>query len=197
MIARRGSSTRIPGARPGVDLAGAACPVRRSQRRRDPGAPARGRRPASTQSSPRDDLGRQSVYQRVEQAAAHAAAPAAACLAEDPAALARRPRRPPLDLPKTATGPATHAAADPGLGAADGRGEPHLGLPTHPGELVGLATRSPPPPSGKSSRQPTSTPPRNDPDRPGDSSSPRRPTRSSLSTSRTPTRSSCAVSTSW
>ena len=50
----------------------------------------------------------------------------------DLAALARPPRRPPLDSPQTTTGPAAHAAADPGAGAADGRREPDLRLPTHP-----------------------------------------------------------------
>jgi hypothetical protein len=42
MIARRDASTRIPGAHPRAELAGAARPIRRSQGRRDPAAPSRG-----------------------------------------------------------------------------------------------------------------------------------------------------------
>jgi hypothetical protein len=49
-----------------------------------------------------------------------------------PAALARPPRRPPLDLPATTTGPPAHPTTDPGPRAADGPRQPHLGLPTHP-----------------------------------------------------------------
>jgi putative transposase len=54
-----------------------------------------------------------------------------------PAALARRPRRSPLDLPET-TRPTGRPTTDPCPGAADGQGEPHLRLPTIHGELVGL-----------------------------------------------------------
>src|SRR5688500_1985261 len=70
------------------------------------------------------------MSQRAEQAAAHAPAPAAACLAKDSAALARRPRCPPLDLPTAR--PPTHPTAHPDTGAADGPRESQLGLPTHP-----------------------------------------------------------------
>jgi putative transposase len=42
-------------------------------------------------------------------------APAAAGVAPNPAALARPPRRPPLDLPATPTGPTTHHSADRAL----------------------------------------------------------------------------------
>src|SRR5512133_1153585 len=122
MLARRGSSTRIPAGHPRAELAGAARPLRRSQGRRDPGAPPRGRRTAPTQSPPRANLGRPRDPQRAEQAAAYAAAPVAARLAEDPAALARPPR-------ETTTRASAHPAADPGPGAADGPGEPQLGLP--------------------------------------------------------------------
>ena len=71
------------------------------------------------------------AFLSAQQAAAHTAAPAPARHAEDPAALARPPRHPTLDLPATTTGPAAHGAADPGPGAADGPREPQLGLPTH------------------------------------------------------------------
>jgi hypothetical protein len=63
----------------------------------------------------------------------HAVAPAAAGVTENSAALARPPRRPPLDLPTTTTWPPSYPTADPGTGAADGAGESRLGLPTHPG----------------------------------------------------------------
>ena len=71
MIARCGSSTRIPGARPRAELAGVACAIRRSQGRRDPGAPSRGRRAATTKPTPDVDVGRPGRPQRAEQAAAH------------------------------------------------------------------------------------------------------------------------------
>ena len=97
----------------------------------------------------------------------------------------RHPGRPPVAPP------------DPGAGAADGPGESHAGATAASrASWSASATRSPPPPSGRSSRPPASTPPRDGPARPGDSSSPRRPTRSSRSTSPTSTPSSCAASTS-
>ena len=55
-------------------------------------------------------------------------APDAAGLAPNPVALARRSRRPTLDLPASTTGPTTHHSADPSPGAADGPREPPLGL---------------------------------------------------------------------
>ena len=59
------------------------------------------------------------------------------------------------------------------------------------------ATGSPRQRCGRSSRPPASIPLRAGPDRPGASSWPRRPRRSSRSTSPTSTPSSCAASTSW
>ena len=58
------------------------------------------------------------------------AAPAAARLTPDPAALARRAGRPPLDLPAPATRPPARRSTRAGPGTADGPGEPGLGLPT-------------------------------------------------------------------
>jgi hypothetical protein len=55
--------------------------------------------------------------QRAEHAA-HAATPVAACLAEDPAALARPPHHPPRDLSTTTTRPPARRALRPGVGAA-------------------------------------------------------------------------------
>ena len=101
MIARRGVSTRAPGARPCAGLAGAAPPIRRRQRGGDPGAAPRGRSTTTPHPPPEVDRGRPRVPHRVEQAVARAAAPVAAGVAQNPAALARRPRRSPLDLPET------------------------------------------------------------------------------------------------
>lgn len=123
MIARWGLSTRVPAARP----------IRRSQGGRDPGAPARGRRAASTQPTPdatwvdRAFLSAPSRLLPTQLRRLRLVSP------RIPAALARPPRRPPPDLPETPTGPPTHPRADPGPGAADGPREPNLGLPTHPG----------------------------------------------------------------
>jgi hypothetical protein len=74
MIACCGSSTRIPGTRPHVELAGVARAVRRRQGRRDPGAPARGRRAPTTQPTPKADVGRPGRPQRPQQAAARGSA---------------------------------------------------------------------------------------------------------------------------
>jgi hypothetical protein len=57
-IVRRGLPTRLPHARPRAELARAARPLRRGQRRRDPGAASRGRRAAPTSSPPQAHLGR-------------------------------------------------------------------------------------------------------------------------------------------
>ena len=82
---RRGGPRRSPwlfdsptlGARPRAELAGAVRPVQRSQGRRDPGAPPRGRRTSTTQSTSRADVGRPGVPQRPGQAAAHPTVPTA------------------------------------------------------------------------------------------------------------------------
>jgi putative transposase len=74
----------------------------------------------------------------LSKAAAHPAAPAAVRLPENPAALARPPRGPPLDLPKTTTRPSIHSTADPHPGAADGPREPDMGYRRIQGELIGL-----------------------------------------------------------
>jgi hypothetical protein len=50
-----------------------------------------------------------------------------------PAVLAHQLRRPPLVLPATTTGSSTHPATHPDPGAAHGRRESDLGLPTDPG----------------------------------------------------------------
>ena len=52
MITRCGPPPRLPDARPGAPLAGAARPIRREQGHRDPGAPSRGRRAALTPLTP-------------------------------------------------------------------------------------------------------------------------------------------------
>ena len=197
MIASCGLPTRVPDARSRAELAGAARPLRRRQGRRDPDAASRGRRAAPHQPPPDADLARPRRAQRAEQAAARPAAPAAAGVAPNAAALARPARRPPLDLPAPTTRPTTHRTADPGPGAADGPRESPLGLQTHPGRAG-----RPRPCRRRLDRleDPEETPdsiPRPDgPGRPGDSSCPRRPTRSSPSTSPTSTPSSCAASTS-
>jgi putative transposase len=49
-----------------------------------------------------------------------------------PAALARPPRRPQMDLSAATPRPATRSASDPVPGATDGDGEPDLGLAPHP-----------------------------------------------------------------
>jgi hypothetical protein len=96
----------------------------------------------ATQFGPYDvvryELGRPRPAQRVEPTPTRRSATAAARLTPDPAALARPARRRPLDLPATTTRPTAHRATGSGVGAADGPGEPDLGLPPHPGRLVGL-----------------------------------------------------------
>ena len=131
MIARRGSSTRIPGAHPSAELVGAARPIRRNQGRRNPGAPARDRRTSTTQS--RTPL---SWIDRAFLSALNKLLPTPLrrlrlVLPENPAAPARPPRRPRLDLLATTTRPPTHPTADPRPATPDGPREPHLGLPTH------------------------------------------------------------------
>src|SRR4051812_37847951 len=56
------------------------------------------------------------------------AAPDAAGLTPNPAALAHPTRRPALDLPSPTTGPTTHRGTDPSPGAADGSRESPMGL---------------------------------------------------------------------
>ena len=132
MIARCGLPTHLSAARPHAELAGAARPIRRSQRRRDPRAPSPGRPAAPTQPTPDADLIGPRSAQRAEQTAPYPAAPAAARFTQNPAALACPPPRPPLDLPRRQPGrPPTPQPIRARL-LQMGPREPHLGLPTHP-----------------------------------------------------------------
>ena len=133
MIARCGLRTRLPDARSGAGLAGAARPLRRHQGRRDSDAASRGRGAAPHERPASADLARPRGAQRAGQAVACPAAPAAAGVTPNPAALARQPRCPPLDLPATTARPTTYPAADPGVRAADGPRESPLGVQAHPG----------------------------------------------------------------
>ena len=104
---------RIPGAHPSAELVGAARPIRRNQGRRNPGAPARDRRTSTTQS--RTPL---SWIDRAFLSALNKLLPTPLrrlrlVLPENPAAPARPPRRPRLDLLATTTRPPTHPTADP------------------------------------------------------------------------------------
>ena len=108
MIGNRGLPTRLPGAYPRAELAGAARSLRRDQGCGDPGAASRGHRAAPKQPSSIDVVARPRRAQCAEQAAPHLAAPAAARVAQNPAALARPPRCPPLDLPAPTPRPTTH-----------------------------------------------------------------------------------------
>ena len=138
MIARCGPRTRLPDACSRVELVGATRPLRRLQERRDPDASTRGRGTATHQPSAETDLARPRRTQRTEQTAADPAAPSAAGVTPNPAALARPARRPPLDLPAPTTRPTTHRTGDPGPRAADGPRESPLGYRRIQGELVGL-----------------------------------------------------------
>src|SRR5689334_7806068 len=71
--------------------------------------------------------------QRAVQAAARPRAPDAAGLTPNPVALARRSRRPTLDLPAPPTGPTTHRSSDPSPGTEDGPRESSMGLQEDPG----------------------------------------------------------------
>src|SRR6185312_3208770 len=107
MITRCGLRTRLPDACSPAELAGAPRPLRRGKGRRDPDATTRGRGTAAHQPSADTDVARPRRTQRAEQAAAYPAAPAAARLTPNSAALApparrrrwtyphRRPGRPP------------------------------------------------------------------------------------------------------
>src|SRR4051794_32125163 len=130
---RCGLPTRVPAARPRVEPADAARPLRRSQGRRDPGPPSRNRRAAPTPPAREVELGRPCPAQCVEPTPTSRSATAAARLTQDAAALARPARRPPLDLFATTTRPTAHRATGSGVGAADGPGEPDVGLPPRAG----------------------------------------------------------------
>src|SRR3954462_4301601 len=99
MIARCGLRTRLPDACSPAELAGAPRPLRRGKGRRDPDASTRGRGTAPHQPSADPDVARPRRAQRTEQTAADPAAAGAADNTPNPAALAPRARRPPLDLP--------------------------------------------------------------------------------------------------
>src|SRR4249919_3462501 len=60
-------------------------------------------------------------------------APAAAGVSSNAAALARPPRRPPLEIPATTTRPPANRNANPDPRPADGPGESRLGLQTDSG----------------------------------------------------------------
>jgi len=92
MIARRGPRTRLPDARSHAGLAGAACPLRHRQRRRDPHAAPRSRRAAPHPPATHTHLARPRSAQRAEHTAPSPAAPTAAGLAPNAAALARPTR---------------------------------------------------------------------------------------------------------
>jgi hypothetical protein len=136
MIARCGLRTRLLDSRSPAELAGAPRPLRRGEGRRDPDATTRGRGTAPQQRPADTDLARPRHTQRAEQVAAYPAAPTAAGLAPNLAALAPPARRPPLDLPAPTTRPTTHRSADPSSGAADGPREPRLGLQKDSGRTV-------------------------------------------------------------
>ena len=200
MIARCGLRTRLPDACSPAELAGAPRPLRRGKGRRDPDATTRGRGTATHQPSADTDVARPRRTQRAEQAAADPAAPTAAGLTPNPAALAPPARRPALDLPAPTTRPTTHRSADPSPGAADGPRESPLGLQKDSGR----AGRTRPYRSrldrlDDPHRARGSIPRPDGPGRPGDSSCPRRPMRSLRSTSPTSTPCSCAASmfSSW
>src|SRR6476661_9082454 len=117
MIASCGLPIRLPDARSRAELAGAACPLRRGQGRRDPGAASRGRRAAPHQLPANADVARPRGAQRAEQTAAYPAAPVAASDAPNLAALARPTRRPPLDLPAPTARQTAHRTGATGPGA--------------------------------------------------------------------------------
>ena len=91
------------------------------------------------QPTPDADLARPRRPQRAEQAAAHPAAPAAARLTPNPAALARPARRPPLDLPATTTRPTARRHSRSGRWCCGWPGRTRRwGYRRIHGELVGL-----------------------------------------------------------
>ena len=169
MISRRGLPTRLPDARP----------RRHSQERGEPGTPTRDRRATSTQPAPPAmtwvDRALLSTLSRLLPVNLRRLQ----LVTENAAALARPAGRPALDVSATTTGPSTRRATHPGVGAADGPGEPEMGLPQHPGR-AGRTRPSDCHVDGVEGPQRRGhRPPRGSPDRSGDSSWPRRPTRSS------------------
>ncbi len=169
MISRRGLPTRLPDARP----------RRHSQERGEPGTPTRDRRATSTQPAPGNDLGRPCPAQHAQPAPAGQSAPVAARLTENAAALARPAGRPALDVRDDNR--AVHPSRNPsgrwccGWPRRTRDGATAASRASWSDSAIRLSRRR----CGRSSTPRASTPPRGSPDRSGDSSWPRRPTRSS------------------
>jgi hypothetical protein len=113
-IAGRGSSTRLLDARPRAELAGAARPVDAAKDIEILVLRHEGRHFAATIHT-RAVVDRPSLSQRAEQAAATQLRRPRLVSPEDPAALARRTRCPPLDLLTTTRRPPTQPTAHPTL----------------------------------------------------------------------------------
>jgi hypothetical protein len=140
-IAGRGSSTRLLDARPRAELAGAARPVDAAKDIEI--LVLRHEVAVLRRNNPHPAL---SWIDRAFLSALSRLLPtqlrrAAACLAENPAALARRTRCPPLDLLTTTRRPPTQPTAHPTLLLRMARESPSWGYRRIHGELVGLGHR--------------------------------------------------------
>ena len=133
-------------------------------------------------STPRYDVGRQGDSQRVAPAGCPRSGAECGWSRRARCSLACRPRRPPLDLSKTANRAVHRSRSRRALVLRMARETPGGGTDASTASSSDSAARSPRRRCGRSSRQPASIPLRNGPDRPGESSSPRRPRRSSPST---------------